>query len=196
AFGTQASIALENAGAFDRLALQARHDAALQEFGRRLLEATTETVVLGDAVNTAERLLHADAVALFLVNAGTRMRLAATLGWPPDAASTDTASAESFTEDVLAREETIEIEDSMPPYLEKHGMRPLIMVRLGAQDQPIGVLVCCSRAPRRFTDEEKRVFTSLARQLAVALDKVRLYAELRNNLQRLQETQAQLMQAD
>src|SRR5712691_103871 len=179
------------------------HNAALQEFGRRLLEATTETDVLGDAVNTAERLLQADTVALFLVSPGTRLRLAAGLGWPPDAAGTDTASVQSFAEYALVRKETIEVGDlaleqrfSMPTYLEKHGVRSVIMMRLGAQDRPVGVLVSCNRAPRRYTNEEKRVLTSLAHQIAVALDKVRLYAELRNNLQRLQETQAQLMQAD
>src|SRR5262249_7266825 len=41
-----------------------------------------------------------------------------------------------------------------------------------------------------------RVLMGLAHHLAVALDKVSVQGELRNNLQRLQETQAQLMQAD
>src|SRR5256885_9681695 len=54
----------------------------------------------------------------------------------------------------------------------------------------------CNRTPRRFTDEETRVLTSLVHQIAVALDRARVYAELRNNLHRLQETQAQLIQAD
>src|SRR5256885_17253364 len=54
----------------------------------------------------------------------------------------------------------------------------------------------CNRTPRRFTDEETRVLTSLVHQIAVALDRARVYAELRNNLHRLQEAQAQLMQAD
>src|SRR5207253_1323150 len=121
AFGAQASVALENAGAFDRLALQATHNAALQGFGRRLLEAATEAEVVDDAV---------------------------------------------------------------------------IMARLDGQEQPLGVLMSCNRTPRRFTDEETRVLTSLVHQIAVALDRARVYAELRNNLHRLQETQAQLMQAD
>src|SRR5262245_33242729 len=75
-------------------------------------------------------------------------------------------------------------------------MRSMIMARLGGQERPLGVLVACNREPRCFTDEDRRVLTSLAHHLAVALDKVRVHAELRSNLQRLQETQAQLMQAD
>ena len=75
-------------------------------------------------------------------------------------------------------------------------IRSMIMARLGGQERPVGVLVSCNQAPRRFADEDRRVLTSLVHHLAVALDKVRVHAELRNNLQRLQETQAQLMQAD
>src|SRR5262245_27894878 len=203
AFGTQASVALENAGVFDRLALQATHDAALQAFGRRLLEAATENEVLDDAVNTAQRLLHADSVALFVTGASGHPRLAKGVGWQSDAAEIDTAGVEAFADAALARQETIEVEDlaheprfSITDDLEKQGVRSLIMARLGMQERPVGLLISCNRAPRRFTDEEKRVLTSLAHQIAVALEKVRLYAELRNNLHRLQETQAQLMQAD
>src|SRR6266478_398737 len=202
AFGAQASVALENAGAFDRLALQATHNAALQGFGRRLLEAATEAEVVDDAVNTTHQLLHADSVALF-VSSGGHPRLAAGLGWWHDAAEIDTAAIEAFAGSALAREETIEVEDltlaprfSITNDLEKQGVRSVIMARLDGQGQPLGVLMSCNRTPRRFTDEETRVLTSLVNQIAVALDRARVYAELRNNLHRLQETQAQLMQAD
>ena len=80
--------------------------------------------------------------------------------------------------------------------LDTLGLRSMLMARLGVQERPVGVLVSGHRGPRRFEDEDRRVLTSLAHHLAVALDKVRVHAELRNNLQRLQETQAQLMQAD
>ncbi len=202
AFGAQASVALENAGAFDRLALQATHNAALQGFGRRLLEAATEAEVVDDAVNTTHQLLHADSVALF-VSSGGHPRLAAGLGWWRDAAEIDTAGIGAFAGSALAREETIEVEDltlaprfSITNDLEKQGVRSVIMARLDGQGQPLGVLMSCNRTPRRFTDEETRVLTSLVHQIAVALDRARVYAELRNNLHRLQETQAQLMQAD
>src|SRR5262249_50071480 len=201
AFGTQASVALEQAGAFDRLAQQATHNAALQGFGRRLLEAATEAQVVDDAVDTTQRLLHADSVALFVPDSGGRLRLAAGLGWWRGATEVGTAGIEGFARAALTRGGTIEGEGRTlaPPLiitndLEKQGVRSVVMARLGVEEQPVGVLVSCNRKPRRFTDEEKRVLTSLAHQIAVALDKVRLYAELRNNLQRLQETQAQLMQ--
>ena len=81
-------------------------------------------------------------------------------------------------------------------YLVAQGIRSMIMARVGGQERPVGLLVSCNQAPRRFADEDRRVLTSLAHHLAVALDKVRVHAELHNNLRRLQETQAQIMQAD
>lgn len=203
AFGTQASAALENSGAFDLLGTQARHEAALQGFGRRLLAAATEKDILDDAVETTKHLLGADSVALFLAGSGGRLRPAAAAGWPSDVAGIETVGVESFARSALATKDTIEIEDlarersvSGLGDLATLGMRSVIMARLGVQKQPLGVLVSCNRAARCFTDEERRVLTSLAQQFAVALDKVRVHAALRSNLQRLQETQAQLMQAD
>ena len=178
------------------------NDAALQGYGRRLLEAATETDVLDDAVETTRRLLDADCVALFLAGAGGRLRPAAAAGGPTEVAEID-AAVESFARGAVDGTETLEIEDvaldrsvAGAGYLDALGMRSMIVARLGAQERAVGVLVSCNQAPRRFADEDRRVLTSLAHHLAVALDKVRVHAELRNNLQRLQETQAQLMQAD
>ena len=178
------------------------HDAALQGYGRRLLEAATESDIVDDAIDTTRRLLDADSVALFLTGSGGRLRLAGAVGWRTELADTN-AAPEFFAEWGLDCEETLEIEDVVldrrvagAGYLDAQGIRSMIMARLGGQERPVGLLVSCNQAPRRFADEDKRVLTSLAHHLAVALDKVRVHAELRNNLQQLQETQAQLMQAD
>src|SRR5262245_809235 len=203
AFGTQASAALENAGAFARLAMQARYDAALQGFSRRLLEAATEKEVLDDVVDTSRHLLDADSVTLFLAGSGGRLRRATAASRRVDLADIDAAAVESVVGDTPAARETMEIEDvaldrtfSATAQFERLGVRSVIMARLGVREEPVGMIVCCNRAPRHFTDEEKRVLTSLAHQFAVALEKVRVHAELQNNLQRLQETQVQLVQAD
>ncbi len=178
------------------------HDAGLQGYGRRSLEAVSEQGILDDAVETTRDLLHADGVALFLTGASGRLRLAAAVGWPTDVAET-AAAVELVAQSALDRKETVEIEDitrdgsvAGAGGLDTLGLRSMLMARLGAQERPVGVLVSGLRQPRRFGDEDRRVLTSLAHHLGVALDKIRVHAELRNNLQRLQETQAQLMQAD
>jgi signal transduction histidine kinase/CheY-like chemotaxis protein len=67
---------------------------------------------------------------------------------------------------------------------------------LVTEGDPIGALVVYARGARVFDDEDKRVLRSVAQQTALALTKMRLYAELGDNLRRLQDTQAQLIQAD
>jgi signal transduction histidine kinase len=178
------------------------HDAALQGYGRRLLEAATEGDILQDAVATTKRLLNADVVGLFLAGSGGRLRPAVTGLWT-DLQGPAAAVPESFAAAGLESKETLEIEDvtwdrsvAGAGYLDALGMRAMITMRIGGQERPLGLLVACNREPRRFVDEDRRVLTTLAHHLGVALDKVRVHAELRNNLQRLQETQAQLMQAD
>jgi signal transduction histidine kinase len=175
------------------------HDAALQGYGRRLLEAVSEQEILDDAVETTRHLLHADGVVLFLAGARGRLRPAAAVSGPIEVA--DTAAVELVAQSSLDRKETVEIEDitrngSGAGELATLGLRAMLMARLGSQERAVGVLVSGYREPRRFEDEDRRVLTSLAHHLTVALDKVRVHAELRSNLQRLQETQAQLMQAD
>jgi len=178
------------------------HDAALQGYGRRLLEAASEQDILDDAVETTRQLLRSDGVALFLVGSSRRLRLAAAVNGRTGVAETD-AGVELFVRSVLDSKETLEIEDTARYQsaagagdVDTLGMRSMIMARLGGHERPVGVLVAGNREPRRFEDEDRRVLTSLAHHLTVALDKIRVHAELRNNLQRLQETQSQLMQAD
>jgi signal transduction histidine kinase len=178
------------------------HDASLQGYGRRLLEAVSEQDILDDAVETTRHLLHVDSVTLFLAGAQGRLRLAAATSRPIDVAET-AAAVELVARAALEHKETVAIEDitrdgsaAGADALDALGLRSMLMTRLGLQERPVGVLVSGHREPRRFEDEDRRVLTSLAHHLAVALDKIRVHAELRNNLQRLQETQAQLMQAD
>jgi two-component system NtrC family sensor kinase len=189
AFGTQASVALESVRAFDRLALKATHDAALQEFGQHLLEAVDEREVVHEAVALAQRLLRPDGVALLLARPGGALRVAARAGFPDrrsDGAGVDPA-LDALAASALSGRELVE----------RHGGSDAsLAMPLGIDGEPMGALVVSSRIAQRFSDEEKRVLTSVAHQTAVALDKMRLYGELKDNLRRLQETQAQLIQAD
>jgi signal transduction histidine kinase len=206
AFGAQASVAIENARSFDQLALKAQHDEALQDFCQRLLEANDEAQILQDAVRTTHDLLGAECVGVFLFDAKTNcLRLDAGVGWQPGTIGTVmiTPSNESFAGYTFMHKEIVQVEDLtaesrflVPPHLMTHGIRAGIDVPLGVRGQPVGVLAAYYQSPHRFSDEESRALTSLAHQTALALEKVRLYAELQTNLRRLKETQAQLIQAD
>jgi signal transduction histidine kinase len=206
AFGAQASVAIENARSFEQLAVKARNDETLQDFCQRLLEATEEERILEDAVRTTRDLLGAECVGVFLFDSKSQvLRLEAGIGWQPGTVGTleITPSNESFAGYTFTHKEVIRVDDLaaeerflVPPHLAAHGIRAGIDVPLGVRDQPIGVLAAYYQTPHRFSDEESRALTSLVHQTALALDKVRLYAELQTNLRRLKETQAQLIQAD
>jgi signal transduction histidine kinase/ActR/RegA family two-component response regulator len=206
AYGAQASVALENARSFEQLALKAGHDAGLQEFAQRLLEATGEESIRTAAVRFTMSLLGAEYVALFIADpkAGD-LRLESGLGWGPGVVGevAVTPSNESFAGYAFLHKIPLQVEDltrerrfTVPGYLQDHGVRSGIVVPLGVRQEPMGILAAYYRTQHPFTDEESRVLTALAQETALALDKARLYAELQENLERLQETQAQLMQAD
>ncbi len=206
AFGAQASVALENARSFEHLALKAGHDAGLQEFAQRALEATGEEAIRAASVRFTKTLLAADFVALFIADpkAG-ELRLESGLGWAPGVVGTVAVapSNESFAGYAFLHKTAMQVENlaeerrfSIPGYLREHGVRAGIVVPLGVRQEPIGILAAYYQTEHRFSEEESRVLTALAQETALALEKARLYAELQENLERLQETQAQLMQAD
>src|SRR5438309_2177701 len=82
AFGTQASVAIENGRAFDQLALRAHHDGNLHDFAQRLLETTDEPAIVEATMQLTRNALSADVVGLFRFDAATgQLRLDAGLGW-------------------------------------------------------------------------------------------------------------------
>jgi len=206
AYGTQAAIALEKAWAFGQLALKAKTDAALHEFSQRLLEAPSKEAILEEAVRAARDVLQADCVDVLLHDrAATCLRLEAGLGWESGTVDVVTVSpsAEALAGYCLTSNETVQVEElsterrfATSPYLAQHGIRSVIVAPLGALGQPEGVLGVYYRTPHRVNAAERRNLISLGNQTGLALEKVRLYLELQDNLRRLQETQAQLLQAD
>ncbi|PYM13815.1 MAG: hypothetical protein DMD81_19985 [Candidatus Rokuibacteriota bacterium] len=206
AFGAQASVAIENTRSFERLALKARNDETLQNFSQRLLEATDKQTILQDAVGTTRDLVGAECVGLFMYDAASLcLRLEAGVGWHAGMIGTLTIplSNVSFARHAFAHREIVQLEDAtheerffVPSQGVVRGARSAIYLPLGVRDQPIGLLAAYCQAPRRFGDEDSGALTNLAHQTALALEKVRLYAELQTNLEQLKETQAQLIQAD
>ncbi len=206
AYGTQVAVAIQNARAFEQLAIKAQDDEALQEFGQRLLEATEEERILNEAVRVTQDLLQGDYVGLYLLDPGAdSLRLKAGSGWKAGTVGGVTVppSAESWAGYSFIHKESVAVADLSlerrfvtPSFLEAHGVRSGLAVPMGVHDNPVGVIAAYYRIPHGFSDEETRVLLSLAHQTALALEKVRLYAELQANLRRLQETTAQLMQAD
>ena len=206
AFGTQAAAALENARTFDRLSTRAAHDAGLHDLTQRLLEATDEEVIRTATVRFTTNLLGADFVALFVADRETdALRVTSGLGWGPGVVGHVgvPASDESFAGYAFVHKTAVLMEDlgderrfAIPSYLKSHGVRAGIVVPLGVRQHPVGALAAYYRTPRRFSEEESRVLTTIAEEAALALSRARVSLDQRESLDRLQDTQAQVMQAD
>jgi signal transduction histidine kinase/ActR/RegA family two-component response regulator len=204
AFGTQASVAIENARSFDALTVRARHDADLQDFSRRLLEASTESAILDDALRVTQELIGVECASVFLFDPKSgSLQIQSGIGWQPGVVGAVLSpSAETLVGRAFLERTVIEVEDLSAPGLVRreilaaHDLQAGIAVPLGVGDRPFGILTAFYRERHRTTDEDRRLLLSVAHQTALALEKVRLYEELQANLERLQETQAQLIQAD
>src|SRR5207249_7874009 len=187
AFGTQASVAIENGRSFDALERRARHDEKLHDFAQRLLQNTSEQSIRDETMRLTREALGADLVGLFLYDgAGGCLRLEAGVGWQTGTigALTISPSTDSFAGYTFVSKTLVQVDDlaaerrfAVPSHLTAHGIQAGVAVPLGVRDQPIGVLAVYYRVPRRLSDEEGRVLVSIAQQTALALEKARLYAE-------------------
>jgi signal transduction histidine kinase/CheY-like chemotaxis protein len=206
AYGTQASVAIENGRSFDALGRRARHDEKLHDFAQHLLRLTDEAEIRDETMRLTHDALGADLVGLFLFDVARGcLRLEAGLGWQSGTigALTILPSTDSFAGYTFLKKTVVQVDDlaaerrfAIPAHLIAHGIQAGVAVPLGVRDQPIGVLAVYYQAPRRLSDDEGRVLASIAHQTALALDKARLYAELQARLRELQQTQDQLIQAD
>jgi len=76
------------------------------------------------------------------------------------------------------------------------GLQASLTVPLRARDSLLGFLFLARRAPRRFTLVETQLGLKLGTLAALALDNARLYADLMEQMQQVQATQAQLIEVE
>jgi len=74
--------------------------------------------------------------------------------------------------------------------------RSILCVPMKAGERIIGMLKIGSAEPHRFTREDQELLQALADQASIALENVRLQETEREQFRRLQESQAQLIQAE
>jgi GAF domain-containing protein len=69
-------------------------------------------------------------------------------------------------------------------------------VPLDARDETIGVLDIQHRSPRRFSNNDLLLATAFSDQIAVAMEKAQLYADLQASLEKEKSTRARLIQTE
>jgi two-component system, NtrC family, sensor kinase len=85
---------------------------------------------------------------------------------------------------------------SARPTVEREGIRGFVCVPIRAQGRILGTLSLGRRVPEPFTRDEVRLLEATADQVGIALDHARLYGEMRQQLDELKRTQAQLVNAE
>ncbi|HEV8142534.1 MAG TPA: GAF domain-containing protein, partial [Methylomirabilota bacterium] len=75
------------------------------------------------------------------------------------------------------------------------GSRAVLATPLNVKSRIVGALVISYAEPREFADREIALQQAFADQAALALENAHLYANARDNVERLRDTQAQLVQA-
>ena len=84
-----------------------------------------------------------------------------------------------------------------PRWIEPFDVKSLLVVPLISKDKVVGMMALdYTDEGKRFSDEQVTLATTIASQAAMAIENARLFSDLKQSLQELKQTRAQLIQAD
>jgi len=168
--------------AHDQVAQKVRETQALYRIGTEISGLHELDRILQSVVAKARELLHSEAAALCMFTAEQDELVARATSGP----------AEAFQSGGLPASRNLPGGRTKvtPDDLDIHGSRCTVMhpeflqghlaVPLRRGDTAIGVICIGSREPRTFTAAETELLTGLATQAAIAIEKARLYEEVRS----------------
>lgn len=144
-----------------------------------LLDASRELTRLVDPADVVDALLakavelsQAQTGSIMLVGGDGRLRVASSVGLPPDAATVVAAEGEGIAGWVLATKQAVVVEDleGRGPRSRRHGIRSAVCVPISDDDGILGVLNVGNRSYQaRFTRDHRDALETLARVGALAL---------------------------
>ena len=158
---------------------------AILAAGQELVRDRDESGITHDLVRHARSLLRLRATAFFVLQADELIPGAS----EGDIADTEFAPRVHLNESALGtalqRRKSVEIaaagrtEENLFSRLSTTvANSTLIAVPVALEQEAFGVLLCISDGPRRFSDDERRILTTVASYAAVSLRNVRLYAKM------------------
>jgi len=180
----------------DRLTLL-RHEAVLARFGELALRSDDLGEILTEACDLVCEALGTDlAKVMALQEDGETLLVRAGVGWKPDVVGQVTIKMMDHTseshafktgEPVISPDIDRETRFTYPAFLTDNGVRALANVLIigGMNRPPFGILQVDSRTPRQFTDDDTAFLRSYANLLAAAVDRLRVFGEMRNGEARL-----------
>jgi len=189
AFADQVAVMMENARLFTELEHRTQALAALYHADEELYSHLQIEEVLQALVDVAVDLLHADKSSLMVWDkAHEEVVVQAARGFRPETlARMRFGPGEGIVGRVAVSGEPAVVEDaSQDERVERHvtdaeGICSFMHLPLQLSGEIFGVFNVSYLQPRVFTEEEQRLFTSLAQRAALAIENARLYraAEMR-----------------
>jgi signal transduction histidine kinase len=189
----------------DMFARHMAEDEQTEKRYQRLIQAVAQEALqpgapallarLKDALSLVMQAMGAQSAALLLYDSATgNLEIASSVGAADEELERYACSLAqaSFAGQVAAGEETTSMWDvamtdlNVSDALRRSGIHSLLGVRLPRSHRLLGVMyIGLSEAPRAFTDREIRLLQYLGIQLTLHLDNAKLYADLREHIERL-----------
>ena len=195
ALAGELAVGLENAELYAEARARVEELSLLNEMGRTVAASLDLDQVLRDGVEAARKLLGASRGAVLLYDpVASELRLAVATGLGPDelAAARGTVVEAGIALRVIRERRAIVVDDvAADPdvnaeLVRRLAPRSLLAAPLLLRGEPLGVLLIDeSRRIRHFTDTDVQRVTTVANQLAVAIENARLYQAARDRLAEL-----------
>lgn len=205
--GAQAALAIENARFFEVERRRAEEAEALQHVTQTLISRLDLVEMLTAVVEAIATMANCQYVSVFLLEKD-RLVLHSHRGYSRSAAGPYSVQLDegivgrvartglpTLVPDVMKQDEDYQARDSVP----RGAVQSAIGVPLIHAGRTLGVLLIESRADppaRRLDDGDLRWLANVGRQLSVAIENTRLYADLEEALQQEKATRARLVQSE
>ncbi len=204
ALAGQAALAIEQARLYEAATQQAKRWEALYRLGALLSRSLEVEEAYPAFAQAVKALLPCDRVGV-VVPEGEKLRMALSLAespvpsyqgavWP-QAKATALGWVLVHKTPRLIRDLATEAVYSDETFVAREGIRATVQLPLVAAGEAVGVLLLDSRTPGAYTERDLELLDPLAQQLALALQNARLYAQIKDHAEELEQRVEERTQA-
>jgi GAF domain-containing protein len=184
ALGRQAGVAIQNAGLFDATRRQVNELTVLHSIALAAARSASEDQLIGRALDIIASQLYSDVVALLLVDTAAHLLRPhpASRGIHPGLLGQTVAVGEGIIGAVAAQGQARRLTDVTQAgdyVVAIPGTRSELCVPLSLGGRVIGVINLESARPAAYSEADERLLVTIAGQLATAIERLRVEAELR-----------------
>lgn len=203
---TQLAVALENAQLHAETRRRTQQLAALNNASRAMASTLELEVVLRQTMAEVKTILNAEGASVLLHDQASNELFFATVV-PPDAeilAGMRLPLTEGIAGWVMQERQAVLVDDVQrdPRFYDRIDIvtglttKSLLAVPLVYKDDVIGVVEVINKGEEKFNKHDLDMLEALAGAAAIAIENARLYKDLQDRMQTLQETQSQLIQSE